>query len=513
MNTVAARIFALGAIAALGAAGALGAACSRSGGEKVNTTSQALDAGAPHTITVNANNPSAVFTGEFLVVSFTDWAGGTHARVGWAYANASGAFWTVCNAAIPAAGCNNPNPVPMIAGQTGWVGKGALSTDGRGGVVYVTLANDTGHGTGGLVVALLSTNHGVSFDQAFQVNAPGGECDPGDEDLPDVTFDYTTAPPTAWFAWRHKGASSYGGCVRRAMVKDGTLTFLDGSRTIENMDREHDDINLGQGGLRVQAGDGALTVAYSNSDALHACPSKAPLKVSWGTVTSFNQGIDWTDHSVIYTTTKFQSCLRQAPGPAHIQNGLRAFDFLRTPDGTYYAAINDSQQTVRVFMSTASGLALDVERRTWSEYCLRSPTSNVDGGPTASWTAPLSSCAKPFVSAPFAAMFPTLAADGLNRVSVLYYEGVSPTDFHAAIKGNVAPRSANEAWLPIKAPVILPDDFAPDGGLLLEHEATVATVPPPIAQSCTRPGSFFPVWVTVDPVQNASRLVAARFSF
>jgi hypothetical protein len=237
-----------------------------------------------------------------VAVGFTKRSGGI---VGWATWNGFG--WLTCDVTNVPAGCNGGSGTPPVPGQTTWIGKGAMAADGLGHVVYVVLGSNVGPTVPNFVVAIVSSDDGQHFTVPAQlVNEPGGDCDPATEDLPDVTFDYTTQPATLWVAWRHKNGSSYGACVRRGQVSPAGIQWLDHVRSVGGMDRE-DDFNpsMGQGGIRIVAGDGVVSIGYSNNDQLASCPSTALISMAWGTVTSYDNGQNWTPTSVAYHTTTF----------------------------------------------------------------------------------------------------------------------------------------------------------------------------------------------------------------
>jgi hypothetical protein len=154
----------------------------------------------------------------------------------------------------------------------------------------VTLANNTTSPTvANWIVAMVSTDDGQTFTHlAQQVNESGGDCDPATEDLPDVTMDMTTSPPTVWFVWRHNGSGSFGACVRRGVVSSGAITWLDKVRSVGGMIRENEAMTgMGQGGVRIVAGDGVVSIGYSDNDQLQTCPSTTMIHTTWGTVSTF----------------------------------------------------------------------------------------------------------------------------------------------------------------------------------------------------------------------------------
>lgn len=463
------------------------------------------------------NAPSATVTTDNIVVGYRDESGLT--TMGWAYGHdlsTDGGLdlaFNKCNAANPSCGggialpCNLwSGGVCMAPGQKAWMGTPSLVADGRDNVVYVTLGDGDANTMNGaeLVVATLSTGGGAHFGvtpaATVVVNTAG--CESGIQDLPDATIDFTTEPPTLWVVWRHKGASSFGGCVNHAIIDGGTIQF--GAPTpISGMDREFfGNLDAGQGGLRIQAGDGAVTVAFSNNDQIEMCPK--PTHMQWGTVTSFDNGASWTSHSIIFHTSTFPSCVLNKS----VWNTLRGFDFLRAPDGNYYAAVQDDNDTVRVFYSSQLGVGVPIPAfgapiipHVWRELCFAKPKSS------SYWTDIGEKCPK----AAFAALvgktvlYPTLAADGDSRVSLLILESTKGEQLvFPTYRGIVAPRSPR----PIVSTQVLSVPTPPVagyGGPITPYLSMIARPPANAGavlgrQSCFMAEPFFPFWIEPDGI-------------
>lgn len=470
--------------------------------------------------------PSAAVTVDSIVVGYTDLSrvasGGS--PMGWAVGHDTTSpdgglqlQFAKCNADDP--WCSSGTPMPCngqtggvcrAPGQRAWMGTASLVADARGNVVYVTLGDGDGDTSNGaeLVVATLSLDGGATFGNApsasVVVNTAG--CGTGIQDLPDATFDFTTEPATLWVVWRHKGASSFGGCVNHGVVDVVNQTIrMSAPRPVGGMDREFfGNIDAGQGGLRVQAGDGAVSVAFSNNDKLEKCPK--PTHMQWGTVTSFDYGANWSSHSIVHHTNRFPSCVLGG----RVTNTLRAFDFVRAPDGNYYMAVQDDGDSVRLFYSANLGLrvpTMPFEKtgpEVWRELCSRKQPK-ASGEPFTRWTDPGEPC-------PWAAvrtivgkslLYPRLAADGNGRLSLLYYESTKNDDaLVPTYRGFVAPRSPNPTMdRNLLSFAMSPVVTEPKAGTITFYLTMVARTPPGVdvgRASCAADEPFFPFWLEPD---------------
>lgn len=497
----------MGIIAVIGLTAACAAGGSRlfigcSPAAHTGTVQQALvDAGAVATIQGPENSPSAVRAHEQIVVGYTDLRGGAYSAAGWAWSATlppTSSSWYKCNMTVFDPLCGSvPAKAVSSTGQTqgSWLGPASLATDGNN-VIYATLAGDIlNPSSPTLVVVTLSTDGGRSFGQSVSasaiVNESGGDCDGGVQDLPNAAYDLTTSPATFWVVWRHKTGSSYGGCVRRGQIVSGAISWLDKTRSIANMDRENgSDANMGQGGLRIQAGDGAVTVGYSNNDEIVLCPSPAFMSIRWGTVTSLDNGASWNDRTSVYHTTGFPSCTANRK----VQNSLRAFDFLRAADGNYYFVVNDSRLTLRLFHTAGVLKPSGGADAIWREYC--PGFRDFDGGPSSNWTSPGATCGlSPLPLASTWPFFPTLVADGTDRIGVVHFEAVQfgAISLHAAYRGNVAQRSATSPNS--FQPLTLSTNFSTPSVATTLGTCLSATIEEtPRAQSCTSNAPYYAFW-------------------
>ena len=474
------------------------AACSKSHGDPIGQTTEALDAGAAANIVGNAHTPSVVASHGKLALAFTNKTG-LVPQTRWGSFN--GTTWSICDVNNPS-NCNGGTVTG--AGVQTWLGKGAVAADGHGNVVYASLASDVTNATSAdLVVAMVSTTDGTTYTHGAQlVNASGGECDPATEDAPGVTVDMTTSPETFWFVWRHKGASSFGGCVRRAKVSSGSLVWLDEVRSVGGMDREDDgNPNMGQGALRIAAGDGIVSIGYSNNDQLQTCPSKSLISMAWGSVVSFNNGIDWSNTSVAYHTDHFLSCPFGS-----IQNGIRAFDYIRSQDGNYYLGVADwngtgTVATFHLFMNEGGAtpvLGFPSDSHVWREFCPAyqdTPDGGpITGAPAGNWTRPGTLCTQ--APPPFATyadiMLPALASDGQSRISFLYLGGSDALNVHPIFHGGITPRVASTGFEVVDP---LGSNSSRPGGSIFLDQCAMTAWNAQTASSCGVPGDFYPIWV------------------
>jgi hypothetical protein len=123
---------------------------------------------------------------------------------------------------------------------------------------------------------------------------------------------------------------------------------------------------------------------YANTD--HDQPCEVDKQVRWFTNTSFNNGIDWSASHEIYNSTNVDWCAFGDTANAKI----RDFGFVRDPTGFYWAAVHDSVESIRVFVSEDIGF-------TWRQV------HQVSFFPTRSL------------------FHPTLGADASGRILLSYY--------------------------------------------------------------------------------------------
>jgi hypothetical protein len=305
--------------------------------------------------------------------------------MGWAFSVDNGVSWTQCNAG----GLDACAAVVPPAGHKAWLGKPSVVSDGNGNVFYATLSDTDGDfTTAERVTVALSSDGGNTFGQAQFVNFDSG-CSGGQQDAPTLALD----KDQLIVAWRNKSANSFGGCVKRAHINSSPLSLswsFGDARGIGNMDREGNGIDTGQG-LVVQArgdGSGTMTVLYMNNDQFKTCPSKEVTGVAWASVTSYDGGDHWTNHTRFLHTDSFQGCIKRKKGQK-LANLLRAYGFVRSPsDGHYYVAVNDTANTIRLFTSASDG-------NHWREACgTATPSWALASDPSQTATP----CAAPFVT-------------------------------------------------------------------------------------------------------------------
>lgn len=399
-----------------------------------------------------AEEPQATWTGRGVIVVYVDNSPNTSTFMGWAFSSNGGITWTVCNA-DNVNGCNGgPVNTAAIPGFKNFLPHASVAAEGSGSrVVYVTLADtDQNPKTAERVVASVSTDGGRTFQRAFSLNEPSllpNDCNDGVQDMPHVGVDNTTSPATFWLVWRNDRA---GGCIRRFFLDVTStpvplddapralpLSWLGGSSGI---------FSAQPGGLKVQAGDGVVTVVYQDTDFLVPCKSKQETSVGWGSISSFDNGESWTGPALIFRTDHFRPCILDDAKTKQpfVTNSIRAFDFIRTSTGIDYVAINSDFESIRLFMSPAAG-TLDTRNgiSPWFEWCPRTNTFQGDPQtPARNWQAAGQQCLfAAFYGDNFVGLEPALAADGDGRLSVTYCEGdfASPGQLKVRYQGNVNP--------------------------------------------------------------------------
>jgi len=480
--------------------------------------------------------PSAVWTQpDTLLVGYNDETPGGATTMGWAFSNNGGVTWKKCASNNP----GNCNTKPI---DTGLVGKSvtfvrhpAVATDGLGNGVYVTLADTDGSpDSAERVVGMISTDGGKTFGAAQPLNADS--CDNGEQDMPHAAFDYTPSPATLWVVWRHRGVTqggSFGGCIRRFFIQPmkmapPKLTPLDDAHSVDGMDLE--DITGSQGGLKVQAGDGVVTVVYSNTDHVFTCPDTSLRGLAWASVSTFDNGHHWVDNDRIFHTESFRWCVLGTP-PV-VQNSIRAFDFVRTMTGFYYVVVNDAVDTIRLFMSPAAGTKGRIgpgdTTRNWFEWCPKTETAPGDPQtPVWNWHAPFpflgtqkpdEPCAAAFYQAPGGvALLPSISADANDRLSISFYENdpMSPGSLIVSYAGNVNPNEPNvlggpdfrrtPTSVPVAGPFGLPAPLSTPAKTVFQPLGSLVSMTPRTPTgSVTEPGcgvaiaenaTFYPFWV------------------
>lgn len=409
--------------------------------------------------------PQGAWTPRTGILVYDDESANVGTPVGWAW-TPNGITWNVCNA-DNTGNCNGVAKIDTTrildfdAKGGSFLRHHSVAAEGGGDrVVYVTLADiDKNPNAAERVVGLVSIDGGKTFKTAFPLNDPASNhftCSDDQQDMPHASFDYTTVPPTLRVVWRNSGSIRIFGqpipvnaCVRRFFLDpSNALVPLDDDATpLLGMDREKQ--NRQAGGVKIQAGNGAITVVYQNTDELLNCPNKQTISVGWSAITSFDNGLTWNDPTPIFHTKSFRSCVLDVAGKPVVQNTIRAFDFVRTPTGLYYVALNDSVDTIRLFMSPAAGtIGQDARLPPWFQWCaptgLPPPTPF---SPASNWKIvdPKDPCSvfNTFITGEAGmAAFPTLASDGDNRVSVVDYEGdfANPGQLKPVYRGNVAPQ-------------------------------------------------------------------------
>jgi hypothetical protein len=411
-------------------------ACHRA--DQVATSAQKLTIS---TVNAIASTVSIVRSGpNTLVMGYEDGSGLT--RMGWAFSVDNGQSWTPCNATgSPCAGVLPPIGQSSIL--QGWLGRPSLVSDGNGNVFYATLSDTDGDLKNGAerVTLALSSDGGKTFGQAQFVNFDPG-CSAGQQDQPTLALDRDTLV----IAWRNKTFNAFGGCIRRAHITTSPLSLswsLGNSHGISNMDREGNGIPTGQA-LVVQArgdGSGVVSIVYSNNDHFDGCPSSSKSSMAWASVTSYDGGATWTNHSRFTHTDSFQGCLKR--NGAKLQNVIRAFGFVRSPtDGHEWVAVNDSANTIRLFASATDGA-------TWRELC-GSPQVVWGGVSDPSQTAP--ACAVPFVTGADQFVYmPTLGVTSRGGIGLTFYQSEAGGTWSYVSRANKAPldpltSSWNPAW-------------------------------------------------------------------
>lgn len=309
-----------------------------------------------------------------LIVQYNTWGAPPviPSLTGWSWSQNGGTTWTTCNNldSCPGGACCPPGvigaAVPFAPGQAFWSGDPAVAAGAPGQVVMINVGGD--NPAGGtpdertrMIVASISLDGGRTFPSTVRVSNLQGDCGGGRQDQPHATFDMGTSPPTLWVSWRHAGAGTFGGCVRRGQIvptNPPTINFFNTpALTIDNMDR--DDPNFGQGGILIAARTveteqgpfTRLSAMYSNTDHIFTDCSGGK-NVAWDTVTSDNLGVDWFSPVRITSTEDFGWCAASNT----VQLGIREFWFAQDQfTGDYWAAVHQSPSQIGIFVSRDEG--------------------------------------------------------------------------------------------------------------------------------------------------------------
>lgn len=257
-------------------------------------------------------------------------------------------------------------------------------------------------------------------------------------------------------AWRHNGSGTYGLCVRGFYVVPGqyAIEWLGPSYEVENVDRTP---FFGVGGVRVRHHSDLLTVVYSNSDhdEFNGCPGG--LEMRWFSNSSPDFGHSWSASHQIFDSHDFNWCF----GRNTLTQGFRSFSFDVDFVGTYWAAIVESPNRIRVFYS--------IDRTNWVADTV-------------------------FTTAAVRTMgHPAIAGDGRGNIGLSFYE--TDTNNTPRVSRWFAARSSDltQPWsvaLPIETTFDIPT--AASGRGLGDYQGMSAVNPDlfPGADG----GTFFPVW-------------------
>lgn len=350
---------------------------------------------------------------------------------GWALSTNDGASWTAFDAWTPGTGGPTAGtPMNIIppglpgqgvdsAGRPVWAGDPAIAASPDGTVVAMANLACGGLPCGTIaavnaVVVSLSYDGGRTFPQSFQVNSKG--CSDGQQDQETIAFDSTAdlvtgngQLPELWIGFRHRGGEIpllWGACVRGARIdpQAQTLTWLNPATDIATLDR---DFGRGVGGLVIQARDGIVSLMYSNTDYFGRngagnpiCPIGGSGQVRWFLTESTDDGASWTGAEYIAGPATLPCFV------SGVEIGIRNFGFAQSPQGMQYFAVPANEVSPR-----GSPEAIDIWRRDRSLGA--QPPLILDGqvqGGTAAGGNPV--------------FWPTLAADSIGRVALLWGSGV-----------------------------------------------------------------------------------------
>jgi len=488
---------------------------------------------------IASQEPSAAWANTDTFVTSFNVAGSGEGQ-GWATStNNVTSFGLVCGFngttfAGPKGACKAV-PTAGIPQFSTWAGDTTLVADGYGNLVYISLANRANPpgGAANYVAAVVSTDGGKTFDGATVTNAGNGTGGCGvnvgndQVDQPDATFDYSTSPPTLWVAWRHRdnAGATWGACFRRGVidttVKPATIHWVHGPEQVRGLGA------ITQAALRIRAGDGVVTVIYNTNPNIpqngNGCPDSTLNTVQWASVDTFNNGVDWTDNTEIFHSDVYRWCVLT---PTTAFTSIRSFDAFRSRTGMLYVILNDSANTIRVFMSPAGGVNgwenFGSGIRPWFEWCSGTLTSNVMAGPTWNWkkadTGPCKTAA--FNGAGGSVLQPSIAADGRGRVAVTYYESnaammgmAADTQLRVMYQQNLDIQRPGSAWKSAPLTAFFSMAMSASFGRPLGDYQAIAVKPSRDTRAwrpgCTDLGDFFPVW-TITNAATGNVNVAAR---
>jgi len=247
-----------------------------------------------------------------------------------------------------------------------------------------------------------------------------------------------------------------------------------------------------------------VTIGYSDNDELKTCTDTTLIPLTWETVSTFDNGQNWSNSSKVFHTDNFLSCPF-----GRLQNGNRAFDFLRANDGTYYFVAGDwasdggagglhlfsSSSSSVIVNNTGSGTPTNFVWREWCPGFLDAPDGSApDAGPATNWSPPGVPCPSGALATHQSYLLPTLVSDGTDRVGLLFYQGPNISLIRPVFEENLTPRLPSGSWQGITLAGSL---SSPSGSVLLQHLSAVSSSPQ-AAEGCTAPGSFYAFFLTAD---------------
>lgn len=420
-----------------------------------------------------------------LVTTDVDRSGSGAGFFGWASAIPTMPF-LVCNGDLNNVLC--ASPVGKIPNHVSHKSNGGVASDGGKHVVLAELVNTGGDTHAERVAVYLSNNNGTAFFLPPSGEVNGSNCSGGTMDQVHVAFDLTESTPNFYVVWRHKDGGFYGGCFRKGMLVVDPMTldatdvsWLTPAKDIGAMISE--DSFSGQGGLLVQAGDGAMSVVYSTTGNIVDCPDTGHKGVGWEVVTTRNDGTNWTNSKRVFHSDNFVWCAFNAK----MGKNFRDFSFVRAPDsGDYFVAVNDEKNSIRVFHSASQGW----QWRQIHQIIVNDPGS--DGG-----TAALS------------VLYPTLAVDGNGRLALFYYvsngvnDMVGPPDTvsRPMIAACINPAAQTPAWQGPVPVSTFSTVVSADGGTINGTDPfrpwgdwAGMAVEGPNTRGCGHDGMFWPFW-------------------